>query len=140
MATQNVNIENEVGRFHSFLQATKALRVIGGIALLSSRTSALDGVGVSPKLRPPLPPGKTCFQFYRRLGGNQVRPGRGGKSRPHRDSIPDRPALSSVAILTELPGPLKIKFLKQIAKQTLKTISSFTNSLLVVKELCSKCL
>jgi hypothetical protein len=30
----------------------------------------------------------------------------GGKSRPHRDSIPDRPARSSVAIPTELPGPL----------------------------------
>ena len=29
----------------------------------------------------------------------------GGKSRPHRDSIPDRPARSSVAIPTELPDP-----------------------------------
>jgi len=29
----------------------------------------------------------------------------GGKSRPHRDSILDRPAHSSVAIPTELPGP-----------------------------------
>ena len=29
----------------------------------------------------------------------------GGKSRPHRDSIPDRPSRSSVAIPTELPGP-----------------------------------
>jgi len=28
----------------------------------------------------------------------------GGKSRPHRDSIPDRPARSSVAIQTELLG------------------------------------
>ena len=28
-----------------------------------------------------------------------------GKSRPQRDSIPDRPARSSVAIPTELPGP-----------------------------------
>jgi hypothetical protein len=28
-----------------------------------------------------------------------------GKSRPRRDSIPDLPALSSVAIPTELPGP-----------------------------------
>ena len=27
-----------------------------------------------------------------------------GKSRPQRDSIPDRPASSSVAIPTELPG------------------------------------
>ena len=29
----------------------------------------------------------------------------GGKSRPHRDSFPDRPARSSVPIPTELPGP-----------------------------------
>ena len=29
----------------------------------------------------------------------------GGKSRPHRDSIPNRPSRSSVAIPTELPGP-----------------------------------
>ena len=29
----------------------------------------------------------------------------GGKSRPHRDSIPDRPARSSVVIPTEPPGP-----------------------------------
>jgi len=29
----------------------------------------------------------------------------GGTSRPHRGSIPDRPVRSSVAILTELPGP-----------------------------------
>ena len=29
----------------------------------------------------------------------------GGNSRPHRDSIPDRPARSSVTIPTELPGP-----------------------------------
>ena len=28
----------------------------------------------------------------------------GGKSRPYRDSIPDRPARSSIAVLTELPG------------------------------------
>ena len=28
----------------------------------------------------------------------------GGKSRLHRDSIPDRPARNSVAILSELPG------------------------------------
>jgi len=29
----------------------------------------------------------------------------GGKSHPHRDSIPDLPDRSSVAIPTELPGP-----------------------------------
>jgi len=29
----------------------------------------------------------------------------GGKSRPHRDSVPEPPARISVAISTELPGP-----------------------------------
>ena len=29
----------------------------------------------------------------------------GGKSRPNRDSTPDRPARSSIATPTELPGP-----------------------------------
>jgi len=32
----------------------------------------------------------------------------GRKSRPHGDSIPDRPARSSVAIPTELPGPREL--------------------------------
>ena len=32
--------------------------------------------GVSPTTRPPLPPGKTRYSFYRRLGGPQGRSGR----------------------------------------------------------------
>jgi len=38
-----------------------------------------------------LPPGKTWYPFYRRLGGPQ---GQSGQSCPHWDSIPDRPARS----------------------------------------------
>ena len=41
-----------------------------------------------------LPPGKTRYPFYRRLGGAPGPVWTGGKSRPHRDSIPDRPARS----------------------------------------------
>ena len=48
--------------------------------------------------------GNTRYPFYRMLGGLQGRSGRAEKSRPHRDSIQDRPARSSVAIPTELPG------------------------------------
>ena len=33
-------------------------------------------VGVSPTPRPPLPPGKTRYPFYRRMGGHQGRSGR----------------------------------------------------------------
>ena len=35
----------------------------------------------------------------------------GGKSHPHRDSIPDRLARSSVAIPIELTGPLRVGLL-----------------------------
>jgi len=41
-----------------------------------SKTPAHDrGGGVSPTLRPPLPPGKTWYPLYRRLGGPQGRSG-----------------------------------------------------------------
>jgi hypothetical protein len=59
----------------------------------SSMTAALEE-GEWSAARPgrTLPPGKTRYPFYRRLGGPQSRSGRAEKSRPHRDSIPDRPA------------------------------------------------
>ena len=69
-------------------------------------TAALEG-GEWSAARPErtLPPGKTQYPFYRRLCWPQGRSGRAEKSRPHRDSIADRPARSSVAIPTELHGP-----------------------------------
>jgi len=56
-------------------------------------TAALEG-GEWSAARPgrTLPPGKIRYQLHRRLGGPQGRSG--GKSRPHRDSILDRPARS----------------------------------------------
>jgi len=70
-------------------------------------TAALEG-GEWSAARPGrnLPPRKTRYPFYRRLGGPQDRSGRMEKSRSQPDSIPDRPACSSVTILTELPGTL----------------------------------
>jgi len=67
-------------------------------------TAALEG-GEWSAARPDrtLPPGKTRYPFYMMLGGPKGRSGQAEKSRPHRDSIPDRPARSSVAIPTELP-------------------------------------
>jgi len=38
----------------------------------------------------------------------------GGKSRPHWDCIPDRPARSSVALPTELSGPLSVEVVQAI--------------------------
>jgi len=55
-------------------------------------TAALDW-GEWSAARPgrTLPPGKTRYPFYRRLGGPQGRSGRAENLVPHRDSIPDRP-------------------------------------------------
>ena len=53
-----------------------------------------------------------------------------GKSRPHRNSIPDRPASSSVAIPTELPGPhirkIKIQNICECAHNETIFFFSFT--------------
>jgi len=53
----------------------------------------------------PLPPRKNF------IGGCVSSGWVDGKSRPNRDSIPDRPARSSVAIPTELPSPHTIPVL-----------------------------
>jgi len=52
-------------------------------------------VSSTPRLH--FTPGKDPVPLYRRLGRPQ--------GRPHRDSIPDRPARSSLSIQAELPGP-----------------------------------
>jgi len=55
-------------------------------------------------------PGKDPVPIVQEAGWAPGRVWTDGKSRPHRDSIPDRPARSSVAILTEPPGPQKGKW------------------------------
>ena len=52
-------------------------------------------------------PGKDPVPIVKEAGWAPGPVWTGGKSHPHRDSIPDRPSLSSVAIPTELPGPQK---------------------------------
>jgi len=61
---------------------------------------------VSSKPRPHFTPGKDPVPILQEAGWAPGPVWAGGKSRPHRDSIPDRPARSSVAIPTELPDPL----------------------------------
>ena len=70
-------------------------------------TAALDG-GEWSAARPGriLPPGIEPVPVVQEAGWDPGPVWKGRKSRPHRDSIPDRPARSSVAIPTELPGPL----------------------------------
>jgi hypothetical protein len=51
----------------------------------------------------------------------------GGKSRPHRDSIPDRPSRSSVAIPTELPGPPSV-YIKKLSNDSRKRVCLLENA------------
>ena len=60
---------------------------------------------VSSTPRPHFTPGKEPVPILQEAGWSPGPVWTGGKSRPHRDSIPDSPARSSVAIPTELPGP-----------------------------------
>ena len=60
---------------------------------------------VSSRPRPHFTPGKDPVPILQEAGWASGPVWTGGKTRPHRDSNPDRPARSSVAIPTELPGP-----------------------------------
>jgi len=74
-----------------FLQATKALRVSRRIALLFSRTSALDGGGDQPHAPVASIPGKDPVPIVQETGCASGPVWTGGKSCPHLDSILDRP-------------------------------------------------
>ena len=90
-------------------------------------TAALEG-GEWSAARPgrTLPTGKHPVPILHEVGWAPGPVWTGGRSRPHRDSIPDRPARSTDAIPTEPPGPLygseikvkvKIKFtVEQVTK------------------------
>jgi len=83
-------------------------RVGRGIALLFHDRDTRRGWVVSSTPRPHFTPGKDPVPIVQEAGGAPGQVWTDGKSRPHRDSIPDRPAHSSVAIPTELPGPRNI--------------------------------
>jgi len=73
-------------------------------------TAALEGGWVvSSTPRPHFNPGKDPVHIVEEAGWAPGPVWTGGNSRPHRDSIPYRPARSSVAILTELRGPQIVK-------------------------------
>jgi len=69
-------------------------------------TAALeDGEWSAARPGRTLPAGKDPVPIAQEAGWAPGLVWTGGKSRRHRDSIPDRPACISVAIPTELPGP-----------------------------------
>jgi len=82
-----------------------AQRVGRGIALLFHDRRTRRGWVVSSTPRPHFTPGKDRVPIVQEIAWAPGPVWTGGKSRPHRNSIPDSPARSSVAILTELPGP-----------------------------------
>ena len=82
-----------------------AQRVGKGIALLFHDRGTRRGWVVGSTPRPHFTPGKDPVPILQEAGWAPGPVWTGGKSRPHWHSIPDRPARSSVAIPTELPGP-----------------------------------
>jgi len=71
-----------------------AQRVGRGIALLFHDRGTRSGWVVSSRLRPHFTPGKDPIPILQEAGWPPGPVWTGGKSRPHRDSIPDRPARS----------------------------------------------
>ena len=82
-----------------------AQRVGRGIAILFHDRGTRREWVVSSTPRPHFTPGKGQVPILQEAGWAPGPVWSGGKPRPQRDSIPDRPVRSSVTIPTELPGP-----------------------------------
>ena len=82
-----------------------AQRVGRGIALLFHDRGTRRGRVVSSTPRPHFTPEKDLVPILHKAGQAPGQVWMGGKSCPHQDSTPDRPARSSVTIPTELPCP-----------------------------------
>ena len=80
-----------------------------------SLTSALDGVGCQRYILATLPPGKTRYPLYRRLGRPQSPYGQVRRISPHWDSIPGPSSPYRVAILTELSRPCSLCIMGEIS-------------------------
>ena len=79
------------------------------IALLFLDHDTKRGWAVSSTPRPHFTPGKDPVPILLEAGWAPRPVWTGGKSRPHWNSIPDRPARGSVAIPNELPGTHLVK-------------------------------
>jgi len=80
-------------------------RVGRGIALLFHDRGTRRGLVVSSTPQPHFTPGKDAVPILQEAAWGPVPVWTDRKSRPNRNSIPDRPVRSSVAIRIELPGP-----------------------------------
>ena len=83
------------------------------VKLYSSMTAALEGGEWSAACPSRiLPPGKTRYPFYRRLGGPQDWSGWAEKSLPHQDSILDHPARSQSLYRLSYPAHCYTEYIK----------------------------
>jgi hypothetical protein len=85
-------------------------RVGRGIALLFLDHDTRRRWVVSSTSRPHFTPGKDPVPIAQEAGWASGPVWKGGKSRPHRYSIPDRPSRSKVVIPTELPGSQLLRY------------------------------
>ena len=81
-----------------------AQRVGRGIALLFHNRGTRRGWVVSSTPRPHFTPGKELVPILQEAVWDPGPIWTGGKSRPHRDSIPDRPARSQLLYQLSYPG------------------------------------
>ena len=95
------------------LQTGVAQREVRGRALLFHDHGTRRVWVVNSTPRPHFTPGEDPVPILQEAGWAPRSVWTGGKPRPHRDSIPDRPASSSVAIPTELPGPHILQYLTE---------------------------
>jgi hypothetical protein len=93
-----------------------AQRVGRGIALLLHDRGTRMGWVVSSTPRPHFTSGKEPVPIVQGAGWAPGPVWTSGKSRPYRDSIPDRPARSSVAIQIELPDPQRYRITSPMTK------------------------
>jgi len=82
-----------------------AQRVGRGLAVLFHDRGTRSEWVVSSTLRPFLTPGKEPVPIVQEAGWTPGPVWTGGKSRPHRDSIPDLPARSQSLYWLSYPGP-----------------------------------
>jgi hypothetical protein len=85
-----------------------------GIALLIHDLGTRRRWVVSSTPRPHFTPGIDPVPIVQEVGWVPGPVWTDEKSRPHRDSIPDRPARNSVAIPSELPGTQSVMYLYEI--------------------------
>ena len=88
----------------------QAQRVGRGIALLFHDGGTTSGWVVSSTPRPHFTPGKDPVPILQVAGWAQGPVWTGGKSRPHRDSIPDRPARRQSLYRLSYPAHVHVKY------------------------------